>query len=156
MLHSPRARLSRCNEDFSELCVDNDFLIAPQDMYDAGSATSEYLVLPTDKVRLTIHGCRDAAVQRSRRRANHAECGLQATLANHDGPVCMQVLRASLNLQGPVSLDGMATFVGQTYNDLDANDTQGPYEPIYPNAQVRRLCHNSVTQNSTGHQPQSA
>lgn len=75
LLHSPRARLSRCNEDVSELCVDSDFLIAPQDMYDAGSATSEYLVLPTDKVRLTKHGCRYAAVQRSRRRTNHAERG---------------------------------------------------------------------------------
>lgn len=63
----------------------------------------------------------------------------------------MQIIRASLVLQGPVALDGAATFVGQTYNDVDKNHTQGPDEPTYPNAQVRRLCHNGVTQYSTGH-----
>lgn len=63
----------------------------------------------------------------------------------------MQTLRASLTVQGPVALDGSATFVGQTYNDVDANNTQGPDDPIYPNAQVRRLlCHNNIPQNSTG------
>jgi uncharacterized protein YvpB len=63
----------------------------------------------------------------------------------------MQVLRASLILQGPVSLDGMATFVGQTYNDADANDTKGPGEAIYPNAQVRMLlCHNNTPRSATG------